>query len=49
MNQETQTESGQERTGKTRRRGLWLLAIGLVVGILIGALLSDQVLRRLGE
>ena len=49
MNQETQTESGQERTGKTRRRGLWLLAIGLVVGILIGALLSDQVLRRSGS
>ena len=49
MYQETQTESGQERTGKTRRRGLWLLAIGLVVGILIGALLSNQVLRRSGS
>ena len=49
MYQETQTESGPDRPGKSRRRGLWLLATGLIVGILIGALFSDQVLRRSGS
>ena len=49
MYQETQTESGPDRQGKSRRRGLWLLATGLIVGILIGALFSDQVLRRSGS
>ena len=49
MQQESQTESGPERSGKPRRVGLWLLAIGLVVGVVIGAVFSDQVLRRSGS
>ena len=49
MYQETQRESGQEKPNKSRRGGLWLLAVGLVVGILIGALFSDQLLRRSGS
>ena len=49
MYQETQRESGQEKPNKTRRGGLWLLAVGLVVGVLIGTVFSDQVLRRSGS
>ena len=49
MYEETQTESDSESSGKSRRGGLWLLAVGLVIGTLIGALFSDQVLRRSGS
>ena len=49
MYQETQRESGQEKPNKSRRGGLWLLAVGLVVGVLIGTVFSDQVLRRSGS
>ena len=49
MYRETQTESEPDKQGKPRRGGLWLLAIGLVVGVVIGAVFSDQVLRRSGS
>ena len=48
MYEETQKESDSESSGKSRRRGLWLLAAGLVAGVLIGAVFTDQVLRRSG-
>ena len=49
MYQETQRESGQEKPNKTRRGGLWLLAVGLVVGILIGAVLATALAQRSGS
>ena len=49
MNQGTQTESDVEKQGKPRRRGIGLLAAGLVVGILIGAAFSDVLPGRSGS
>ena len=49
MYQETQRESGQEKPNKSRRGGLWLLAVGLVVGILIGAVLATALAQRSGS
>ncbi len=49
MNQETQTKSEPEKRGKSRRGGLWLLAIGLTVGVVIGAAFSDLIPGRSGD
>ena len=49
MSQETRTESEVEKPGRSRRRGLWLLPIGLVVGVVIGAVFSDLLPGRSGS
>ena len=49
MHQENQTESGPERPDRARRVGILLLAVGLVVGILLGAAFSDLLPGRSGS
>ena len=48
MHEKSQTGSDQEKPGKSRGRGLWLLAIGLVAGVVIGAVFSDLMPGRSG-
>ena len=49
MHEKSQTESDVKKPGKSRSRGIWLLAAGLVVGILIGAAFSDVLPGRSGS
>ena len=49
MHEKSQTGSDQEKPGKSRGRGLWLLAIGLVAGVVIGAAFSDVLPGRSGS